>query len=299
MLTALPIAMLLQDAAGPSFLESLTAGKIIQIGILLFVVWLVIKGAERLLSFLSNRVTRARFFFKRLAPIIRIALWFVAIFVVIQILAPTPNAFVAGIASVGIALGLGAQDLVKNVIGGLVVLMDRPYQLGDRVKMGEAYGEIDHIGLRSTKLTTPDDTRVTIPNADVMTSHIYNANSGVPDCQVVTDLFLPISIDPDEAVRIGREVAFTSPFLLSKKPVVVFLADQFDQQPYSRLRIKAYVYEHRFEGAMQSDLTIRAKREFRKRGWLRDGFGRGGAFAAAEQADDFDGSGGESPLLPS
>jgi small-conductance mechanosensitive channel len=177
--------------------------------------------------------------------------------------------------------------------------MDRPYQLGDRVKMGEAYGEIDHIGLRSTKLTTPDDTRVTIPNADVMTSHVYNANSGVPDCQVVTDLFLPINIDPDEAISIGREVAFTSPFLLTKKPVVVLLADQFDQEPYTRLRIKAYVYDHRFEPAMQSDLTIRAKREFRKRGWLGDGSGRKESFFPSERAADSREAGGENPVLPS
>jgi hypothetical protein len=65
------------------------------------------------------------------------------------------------VASIGIALGLGAQDLVRNVIGGIVVLADRPFQLGDRVRVGDAYGEIDHIGLRSTKLTTPDDTRGT------------------------------------------------------------------------------------------------------------------------------------------
>ena len=298
-MTMLPLAMLLQGADETSFLENLTVANILKIGLLLTVVWLAIKGTERLLELLSGRVSRARFFFKRLGPIVRISLWFTAIFVTIEILSPTPNAFVAGIASVGIALGLGAQDLVKNVIGGLIVLMDRPYQLGDRVKMGDAYGEIDHIGLRSTTLTTPDDTRVTIPNADVMTSHIYNANSGVPDCQVATDLFLPINVDPDEAVRIGREVAFTSPFLLSKKPVVVLLADQFDQEPYTRLRIKAYVYDHRFEPAMQSDLTIRAKREFRKRGWLSDGFGRGGKPAAEQQPGNFAGAGGAIPPLPS
>ena len=172
-MTMLPLAMLLQGANETSFLENLTVANILKIGLLLTVVWLAIKGTERLLELLSGRVSRARFFFKRLGPIVRISLWFTAIFVTIEILSPTPNAFVAGIASVGIALGLGAQDLVKNVIGGLIVLMDRPYQLGDRVKMGDAYGEIDHIGLRSTKLTTPDDTRVTIPNADVMTSHIF------------------------------------------------------------------------------------------------------------------------------
>ena len=152
-----------------------------------------------------------------------------------------------------------------------MVLTDRPYQLGDRVKIGDAYGEIDHIGLRSTKMTTPDDTRVTIPNADVMTSHVFNANSGVPDCQVVTDLFLPHDSDPDLAIRIGNEVAYTSPYILLSKPVAVLVADCYDQRPYLRLRVKAYVYDHRLEPRMQSDITARAKKEFLRLGVLHWG----------------------------
>jgi small-conductance mechanosensitive channel len=157
------------------------------------------------------------------------------------------------------------------VIGGIVVLTDRPFQLGDRVRIGSAYGEIDHIGLRSTKLTTSDDTRVTIPNAAILNDQVFNANSGVPDCQVVTDVFLPVDVDPELAVQIGREAAFASPYLLHRKPVVVLISDQFEQRPYCRLRIKAYVHDHRFEPRMQSDITIRAKREFLRRGMLRTG----------------------------
>ena len=137
---------------------------------------------------LSRQAPRARFFFKMLTPVLRFGLWLAASITVVAIFAPTWQTLFAVLASVGIALGLGAQDLVKNIIGGLVILTDRPYQLGDRVKIGDAYGEIDHIGLRSTKLTTPDDTRVTIPNADILSGKAWNANSGVPDCQVVTDL---------------------------------------------------------------------------------------------------------------
>ena len=173
------------------------------------------------------------------------------------------------IASIGLAVGLGAQDLVKNIIGGLVVLIDRPYQLGDRVRIGAAYGEIDHIGLRSTKLTTPDDTRVTIPNSEVLTGTVFNANSGVPDCQVVTDIIVPHNIDPGLAINLGYEAAYTSPFLLLDKPVVVLLLDRFDRAPYSILRVKAYVYDHRSEPRMQSDITIRVKSELLRIGVLQ------------------------------
>jgi small-conductance mechanosensitive channel len=277
-----PLALLQQLPQPVSMMDRLTVGNILTAASLLFVVWALIRVFEKLLDFLSSRASRARFFFKRLGPVVRITLWLAASLAVIDVFSEgDETAFFAGIASIGIALGLGAQDLIKNVVGGLVVLTDRPYQLGDRVKIGDAYGEIDHIGLRSTKLTTPDDTRVTIPNADVLTSHVYNANSGVPDCQVVTDLFLPHHTDPDVAIRVGNEVAYTSPYILLSKPVAVLVADCYDQQPYLRLRVKAYVFDHRLEPRMQSDITARAKTEFLKLGILGQWSGADREAAAA------------------
>jgi small-conductance mechanosensitive channel len=274
-----PLAFLLQaDPQRPIF-EQMTLGNIVTALMILALAWLTIRWSSRLLEFLGGKVARARFFFIQLEPVIRITAWFAAAFFIISLLAPSQETFWAGIGSMALALGLGAQDLIKNVIGGLVVLTDRPYQIGDRVRIGEAYGEIDHIGLRSTKLTTPDDTRVTIPNADILNSQVFNANSGVPDCQVVTDVYLPHDADPDTALRVGYEAAYASPYLLSRKSVVVLIADQFDQRPYLRLRIKAYVHDHRFEAPMQSDITTTAKREFLRLGILRQWQDHEGAMA--------------------
>lgn len=155
------------------------------------------------------------------------------------------------------------------LIGGLVVLADRPYQIGDRVRIGEAYGEIDQIGLRSTKLTTPEDTRVTIPNSAVVSNQVFNANSGVPDCQVVTDIVLPYDVDAREAIRVGCEAAYTCPFVYLEKPVVVLTSAEFNRAPYLKLRVKAYVFDHRWEPKIQGDITARVHEEFNRRGLLK------------------------------
>lgn len=263
-----PFAQLGDVAKSVSVLTSISVGTVIAAIGVLSVAWLLVRGSDRLLSLFADQAPRARFFFKLISPIVRFVLWALATFIVMSIFAPSRDTLLAVLASVGIALGLGAQDLVKNIIGGIVILVDRPYQLGDRVKLGDAYGEIDHIGLRSTKLTTADDTRVTIPNSDILSGKAWNANSGVPDCQVVTDLFLPADADPQTAIDIGYEAAFCSPYLLLAKPVVVVLQDRFERAPHLLLRIKAYVYDHRFEPRLQSDITTRAKGEFRRRGLL-------------------------------
>ena len=96
----------------------------------------------------------------------------------------------------------------------------------------------------------------------------WNANGGVPDCQVSTDLLLPIGTDPQVVLKIGYEAAYSSPYLLRSKPVVVLLSDQFDQMPYLRVRIKPYVFDHRYEPRLMSDITMRAKQELLARGLL-------------------------------
>jgi MscS family membrane protein len=267
---SLPLVLALQTGAESpvAILTKVSPMKIVYALLVLVAVYLMIRFITATLEALSRHAARARFFFKMLIPVMRFVLWISGMIIVIVMFAPSENTLLAVLGSVAIALGLGAQDLVKSIIGGLVILADRPYQLGDRVKIGDAYGEIDHIGLRSTKLTTPDDTRVTIPNSEILSNSAWCANSGVPDCQVVTDIFLPHDTNPTEALEIGYESAYSSPFLLLSKPVVVLLQDHFQYAPYMTLRIKAYVYDHRFEPKFQSDITLRAKAELLKRGIL-------------------------------
>ena len=258
-----------ESATTRDIFQYFTAGRIASVVLILAVTGVFIRYATRLLDVLSRRGSRIRFLAKGAEPILRITLWFAAMLISFRLLAPTRETFLAAIGSAAIAIGLGAQDLIKNLIGGLVILGDRPYQLGDLVQIGDAYGEIDHIGLRSTKLTTFGDTRVTVPNADVLNKQVFDSNSGVPHCQVEIFLYLPADADPDAALHIGSEAAYTCPYLYSAKPVLVLIEDRFEQRPYQRLHIKAYVCDHRLLPRMQSDITARAKREFLQRGILK------------------------------
>mgnify|MGYP000151804433 CR=1 FL=1 len=267
-LTLLPACQALPETP-VEILTRISFTHILYALLVLVATYVLVRVSTATVHVLAQRAPRARFFFLMGTPVIRFVLWLGSGLLILAIFSPSRETLFAVVASVGIALGLGAQDLVRNLIGGLVILVDRPYQLGDRVKIGDAYGEIDHIGLRSTKLTTPDDTRVTIPNSEILNSTVWNANSGVPTCQVVTDLYLPHDTDPIEALEIGYEAAYSSPYILLSKPVVVLVQDGFEHAPFLRLRVKAYVYDHRFEPRFQSDITVRAKAEFLKRGMLQ------------------------------
>lgn len=260
--------MTLLLAQESTWLQHLTLTKGVEAALVLLTILVAVGFFERTLETLARMAPRSRFFFKTLIPIARFSIWFVGAVWLVHILAPSKDTLVALTASFGIAVGFGSQDLVKNLLGGIIILTDRPYQLGDRVQIGSAYGEIDHIGLRSTKMTNADDTRITIPNGEILTAQIWNSNSGVPDQQVMIDLYLDPAADPYLAIEVGYEAAYSSPYLLNSKSVVCLVSDVVEHHPYLRLRIKGYVYDHRFEPKFQSDITARAKSEFRKRGML-------------------------------
>jgi len=74
----------------------------------------------------------------------------------------------------GIALALGAQKTVENLVGSVTVIADRPAQVGDFVKVGDVLGTVEDVGIRSTRIRTGERTVVTIPNGDLSARQIEN-----------------------------------------------------------------------------------------------------------------------------
>lgn len=74
----------------------------------------------------------------------------------------------------GIALALGAQKTVENLVGSVTVIADRPLQVGDFIKVGDVVGTVEDVGIRSTRIRTLERTVVTIPNGDLSARQIEN-----------------------------------------------------------------------------------------------------------------------------
>ena len=80
----------------------------------------------------------------------------------------------AGVGIGGLALGLGAQKTFENMFGGVSILFDKAVQVGDACKINNQQGTVEDIGLRSTRLRTPERTLLTIPNGTMATATIEN-----------------------------------------------------------------------------------------------------------------------------
>jgi MscS family membrane protein len=84
------------------------------------------------------------------------------------------TALLAGVGLGGIAIALAAQKSIENLFGGITLYLDRPVRVGQFCRFGERFGEVEEIGLRSTRVRTPDRTLVTVPNAEFANLQLEN-----------------------------------------------------------------------------------------------------------------------------
>ncbi len=113
-----------------------------------------------------------------LIPILRrlskIILVFIAAIIVLDKFGYNVASLVAGLGIGGLAVALAAQETLSNVFGGITILTDKPFSLGDRIKVSGNEGFVKEIGMRSTKITTLDGSELVVPNSTISKDIIEN-----------------------------------------------------------------------------------------------------------------------------
>lgn len=252
----------------PDIGEVISISKIIWAVIFLLISFYIIRGITGLLNKISEKSTEYRITLKGFIPVARIFGWMIALYIVIAgIFAPPVETVLLITGSLGIAVGFASQDIFKNIFGGLMILLDRPFQVGDKIQVGSHYGEVLSIGLRSIRVVTPDDSVVSIPNGELMNQSVSNSNTGAADCQVVAEIYLPVHVNTTEVKKIAIKTAQVSRYVYLNKPVAVVFKNEFvKDKPVLKMRLKAYVFDIRYEFAFMSDMTETTIRELLKHG---------------------------------
>lgn len=251
--------------------QFLSFSKIIWTFFIFLFTYYLLKIVSIIINRWSEKAPKKSIFLKKLLPFIKLIGWILAIFLVEQAVIQLPGeTLFALLASAGIAIGFAAQDMLKNIFGGIMIIFDRPFQIGDKIEVGEYYGEVKEIGLRSTRIQTPDDSLVSIPNAEVVNKAVSNANAGENNCQVVAEIFLPADIDTKLVRKIAIETAQTSRYIYLNKPIsILFFHEKNEHKTYLKVRIKAYVSNLKDEFAFKSDMTEIFLQELYKRSILK------------------------------
>ena len=112
--------------------------------------------------------------FNFLLKIIRFFIYAVAVFLIITELGINLNGLIAGFGITGLIVTLAAQDTAKNLFGGLVIFLDKPFVVGDWIQFGDYEGTVEDITFRSTRIRTFENSVVNVPNSVLSNTSINN-----------------------------------------------------------------------------------------------------------------------------
>ena len=126
--------------------------------------------------------------------------------------------------ALGVGVGFGLQNIISNFISGLIVLLERPIEIGDRIEVAGVEGVVREIGARRTTVVTPDDIAILVPNQSFITSNVTNYVY-LKQCVRIR---VPVPIAPGQDVRrveaLLQEAARLGPVLADPAPQVAITA---------------------------------------------------------------------------
>jgi MscS family membrane protein len=141
------------------------------------IIWILILLTSRGEQYVHERLRRRNLsgtasVLRLTRRVIDLSLIFAGVLVIVYHFGFSPTAALAGLGVGGIAVALAAQKTLENVIGGVSLIVDQVVKAGDTLKVGEVVGQVDEVGLRSTRIRTLDRTVVSIPNGQMATMNL-------------------------------------------------------------------------------------------------------------------------------
>lgn len=227
-------------------------------------IWLSNNLLRKFALRLMEKIPSRRFLILQVATLLTFVWYFGGVYwMIVGILKPPEQLMLALAGSAAVATGFALKDVAASIIAGLLLLFDRPFQVGDRVSFGDTYGEIISIGLRSVRLNTLDDNLVTIPNSRFITEVVSSGNAGALDMMVVCEFHVALDADLEKAQELIHEAIVTSRYVYLKKPVSFAVNEVVTAERLAiRISAKAYVMDVHYEKAFQSDIVVRVSKLF-------------------------------------
>ncbi|MFO0692730.1 MAG: mechanosensitive ion channel [Polyangiales bacterium] len=255
-------------SAGGNVLEAVSRihlGGILGALSVLVLTWATVRILDGLLRKLTERLPNRRLQLNLLATTVRFAVWAMGSVLAVLALDLSREFVLTLTGAAAVTVGLALKDLASSVLAGLTIVIDRPFQVGDRVKFQDYYGEIVEIGLRSVRLVTLDDNLVTIPNNMFLTEVTASGNAGALDMMIQVDFEIAHDADVELARSLVSECLVSNPYAYLKKRWGVY-ATQTQREGWVgfQLRAKAYVLDVQFEKEFENFLVLSVAEQFRK-----------------------------------
>lgn len=224
--------------------------KIIRISLIAFVAkafgeWLDVKdGVFKKIKSKNDKEldeTTTKLIFRTL----KIIIYIIAGFMIISELGYNISGFITGLGIGGIVITLAAQDTAKSIMGGIAIFIDRPFKIGDYIKVGEHEGTVEEIKFRSTSIRTLENSVLHIPNSEMSILAIVNY-SEIVTRRYYTELVIKLNTELKSMNNLEKRIKN----MLESNEYVVKGTEHVNFEKISdngmNLIISAYVYESEY-----------------------------------------------------
>jgi small conductance mechanosensitive channel len=205
-----------------------TLGKNIVIALVIFyvgriAVGLVVRGLRKIMQRQEVDKTLETF----VCNLVRMALLVVVIIAAISALGIETTSFIAIFGAAGLAVGLALQGSLSNFAAGVLIVLFRPYRVGDYVEAAGVSGTIEQVQILTTMLVTPDNKQIVVPNSQIMSSIITNYSA--KDTRRV-DMVVGVSYsdDLDQVRRILDELIAADDRILADPECTIAVSELAD-----------------------------------------------------------------------
>ncbi|MGE5558250.1 MAG: mechanosensitive ion channel family protein [Bacillota bacterium] len=210
--------------------------KVLDDIIYIFLVWLIaglLNGIIRSLTdwYLQDIASRTDTSLDdTLFPILKKAgaavVYFIAATIVLSRLNVNVTGFLATAGVASLAIAFGAQETLSNIVAGVSILLDRSLHVGERIELKDGLtGDVLEIGLRSTKILSPDKRLIIVPNKEIAGSRLINWTQPNPHTQLKFKIGVAMDSDLEKVKAVISEVCSRDEIALKKEPVQVFCTD--------------------------------------------------------------------------
>jgi small-conductance mechanosensitive channel len=178
--------------------------------------------------------------------------------------------FIAGAGVAGVAIGFAAKDTLSNLIAGILLIIDRPFEVGDRIEVWSApagtatWGDVIDIGLRATKIKTTDNIVIIIPNNEIMVRDIINYTTITEKIRLRINIGIAYDADMQMAKDIILNVADSAEWVAKEPPPVVVVRNFGDSSV--DLQLRGWIDDARKRMRTISTITDRVKTAFDEQG---------------------------------
>ena len=167
--------------------------------------------------------------------------------------------------ALGVGIGFGLQNITNNFVSGIVILLERPVKVGDRIEVGGTSGDVVSISARATTVVTNDGISVIIPNSELISTRVTNWSLTGKHVRFKVPVPVPYGFDQDKVIKLLLEVAQEDPNV-EKTPAPTVRLKEF--------AASALVFEVVFwtsklmqrQGMMKSRINLAVNKKFKENG---------------------------------